>query len=92
MSRFNNPSDLVAQMRNLPLPPQQRPEQFIVDLEPKVINSFNFHNTIRPHNINYKQQFMVEHNTRMPTNNYDSGALSEPQLPPLKATDFLYII
>tara|TARA_S200002703_G_scaffold72935_1_gene63025 strand:- start:5609 stop:5878 length:270 start_codon:yes stop_codon:yes gene_type:complete len=89
MSRFNNPSDLVEQMRNLPLPPQQRPAQFIVDLEPKVINSFNFPNTIRPHNINYKQPFMVEPNTRMPKNNYGSSAFSPHQLPPMKAKNFI---
>tara|TARA_R100001440_G_scaffold6925_2_gene13932 strand:+ start:59 stop:328 length:270 start_codon:yes stop_codon:yes gene_type:complete len=89
MSRFNNPSDLVAQMRNLPLPPQQRPEQFIVDLEPKVINSFNFSNTIRPHNINYKQPSMVEPNTRIPKNVFGSSAFSPQQIPLMKAKNFI---
>ena len=89
MSRFNNPSDLVAQMRNLPLPPQQRPEQFIVDLEPKVINSFKLSNVIRAHNINYKQPSMVEPDVRMPRNNFGSSAFAPHQLPPMKAKNFI---
>lgn len=89
MSRFNNPSDLVAQMRNLPLPPQQRPEQFIVDLEPKVINSFNFPNTIRAHNINYKQPVMVQPNNSIPKNVFGSSVFSPQQMPPIKSNNFL---
>lgn len=89
MSNFNNPTDLVAQMRSLPVPPQQRPEQFIVDLEPKVINSFNFPNTIRPHNINYKQPNMVNASVRMSRNVFGSSAFSPQKLPPLKAKNFI---
>tara|TARA_R100000426_G_scaffold82096_1_gene60212 strand:+ start:491 stop:760 length:270 start_codon:yes stop_codon:yes gene_type:complete len=89
MSRFNNPSNLVAQMRNDPLPPQQRPSQFIVDLEPKVINSFNFPNTIRPYNINHKQVGMVEPNNRIPKNEFGSSIFSPQQQPSMKAKNFI---
>tara|TARA_R100001079_G_C4354607_1_gene112449 strand:- start:266 stop:535 length:270 start_codon:yes stop_codon:yes gene_type:complete len=89
MSRFNNAPTLVEQFGSIPLPPQQRPEQFIVDLEPKVINSFNFSNTIRPHNINYKQPGMVEGSIRMSRNLYGSSAFAPRQLPPMKANNFI---
>tara|TARA_Y100000114_G_scaffold120078_1_gene114976 strand:- start:1252 stop:1524 length:273 start_codon:yes stop_codon:yes gene_type:complete len=87
--RFNNAPMLSETFSSIPLPPQQRPSQFIVDLEPKVINSFNFSNTIRPHNINYKQPSMVEITTSIPKNVYGSSAFAPRILPPMKANNFI---
>ncbi len=89
MSRFNNPPPLAEQFRSMPMMPQQRPEQFIVDLEPKIVNSFNFSNVIRRHNINYKQPGLVEGSIRMSKNVYGSSAFAPRQLPPMKANNFI---
>ena len=89
MSRFNNAESLIPQARAEPVPPQQRPEQFIADLQPKVINSFKLSNVIRPHNIVHKQLGMVDGSFRMSRNVFGSSAFSSQDLPPMKANNFI---
>ena len=87
--RFNNAPMLSETFSSLPLPPQQRPAPFIVDLTHKVINSFNFSKVIRPHNINYKQPELVNITSGIPRNVYGSSAFSPRILPPMKANNFI---
>lgn len=89
-SRFNNPTAMVA--NETPLAPfdQIKLPEFIVDLEPKQINSFYFHKQLRPYKINHKQIGLVSQPPPIKKNDFETVFYApNPKLTDIKTVNFL---